>query len=94
MNYRDINLIYFFDNSIICFIINIYSDKQHTALKYLKDIEINLNNILIIIDDFNIRNNNWDITYPYHSVQTDNLVRIVKNKLHLFYFINLFSILN
>ena len=87
MNYRDINLIYFFDNSIICFIINIYSDKQHTALKYLKDIEINLNNILIIIEDFNIRNNNWDITYPYHSVQTDNLVRIVKNKLHLFYFI-------
>ena len=87
MNYRDINLIYFFDNSIICFIINIYSDKQHTALKYLKDIEINLNNILIIIEDFNIRNNNWDITYPYHSVQTDNLVRIIKNKLHLFYFI-------
>jgi len=56
MNHRDINLISFFNNSIICFIINIYSDKQQLALKYLKDIEVNLNNVLIMIGDFNIRN--------------------------------------
>ena len=58
MNYRDINLIYFFNNSIICFIINIYSDDQQNALKYLKDIEVNLSNILIMIGYFNIKNNN------------------------------------
>ena len=58
MNYRDINLISFFNNDIICFIIKIYSDEQQTALKYLKNIETNLNNILIITRDFNIRNNN------------------------------------
>ena len=56
MNHRDINLISFFNNSIICFIINIYSDEQQLALKYLKDIEVNLNNVLIMIGDFNIRN--------------------------------------
>jgi len=57
-NYRDINLISFFDCGITCFIINIYSDDQQTALKYLKNIEVNLNNVLIMIGDFNIRNNN------------------------------------
>jgi len=34
---------------------NVYSDSSHTALKYLKDIEINILNLLIIIGDFNIR---------------------------------------
>ena len=41
----------------MCFIINIYSDNQQTALKYLKDTEVNLNNVLIIIGNFNIRDN-------------------------------------
>ena len=56
MNYRDINLISFFNNDIICFIIKIYSDEQQTALKYLKNIEGNLNNVLIFTKDFNIKN--------------------------------------
>jgi len=56
MNYRDTNLTPFFNNSIICFIINIYSNKQQLALKYLKDIEVNLNNVLIMMGNFNIRN--------------------------------------
>jgi len=34
---------------------NVYSDLSHTALKYLKDTEINILNLLIIIGDFNIR---------------------------------------
>jgi len=42
----------------MCFIINIYSDDQQFTLKYLKDTEVKLNNILIMIRDFNIRDNN------------------------------------
>ena len=57
MNHKDINLILFFNNSIICFIINIYSDEQQSALKYLKVIKTNLNNVLIVTEDFNIRDN-------------------------------------
>ena len=53
MNYRNINLI-FFNNDIICFIVNIYSNEQQTALKYIK---ANLNNVLIITRNFNIRDN-------------------------------------
>ena len=41
----------------MCFIINILSDDQQTTLKYLKDTEVNLNNVLIMTDDFNIRDN-------------------------------------
>ena len=32
----------------MCFIINVYSDDQQFVLKYLKDTEVNLNNILIV----------------------------------------------
>ena len=32
-----------------------YSDSLQSALKYLKDIEVNINNILIMTGDFNIR---------------------------------------
>ena len=58
INHRNINLISFFNQGIICFINNIYSDDQQTILKYLEDIEVNLNNVLIIIGDFNIKDNN------------------------------------
>jgi len=35
--------------------INVYSDEHQTTLKYLKDTEANLSNVLIIAEDFNIR---------------------------------------
>ena len=43
------------------------------TLKYLKNIEVNLNNILILTEDFNISNNNWDLSYSYYSTHTDTL---------------------
>jgi len=73
MNHKDINLISFFNCGIICFIINVYSDDQETALKYLKNTEVNLNNILIMIGDFNIRDNDWNLLYSHHSVHADTL---------------------
>ena len=58
LNYRDINLVSFFNCGCLYFFINIYSDDQQSTLKYLKDTKANLNNVLIIMEDFNIRNNN------------------------------------
>ena len=40
------------------------------------DTEGNLNNILIMTRDFNIRNNNWNPLYLYHSIYTDMLRKI------------------
>jgi len=34
---------------------NVYSDSSQMTLKYLKDIKANINNILIMTGDFNIR---------------------------------------
>ena len=34
--------------------INIYSDTTQTALKYLKNIEANIHNVLVIASNFNI----------------------------------------
>ena len=53
----DINLISFFNYGSIYFIIHIYLDDQQTALKCLKDTEVNLNNVLIMTGNFNIRDN-------------------------------------
>ena len=68
INHKDIILISFFNYGIICFVINIYLDNQKTALKYLKNTKVNLNNVLIIIENFNIRDNNWDLLYLHHSI--------------------------
>ena len=76
INHRDINLISFFNSSIIYFTINIYSDNQQTALKYIKNIEINLNNALIMTGNLNIRNNNWDLAYLHHSIYANTLREI------------------
>jgi len=73
LNHYDINLIFFFNHSIMCFILNIYSDDHQNTLKYLKNTEVNLNNILIIIEDSNIRDNDWDPSCPYHLLYTDML---------------------
>ena len=59
-NHKDINCFYFFNNGNIFFMLNVYSDDHQSTLKYLKDTEVNLWNILIMAGDFNIRNSIWD----------------------------------
>ena len=46
------------------------------TLKYLKDAEININNILIMIDNFNIRDSSWDSKFWHHSIYKDTLIDI------------------
>jgi len=46
------------------------------ALKYLKDTEVYIDNILIMTGDFNIRDSLWDISFPHHSSISDNLLII------------------
>ena len=56
--------------------INIYSDFSQIALNYCKDTEANINNILIITVDFNIRNNIWDLLFPHYSAHSNTLTDI------------------
>ena len=55
---------------------NVYSDSSHTALKYLKDTEVNIGNTLLMTGDFNIRDRLWDSSFPYHSSISDELIII------------------
>ena len=54
INHRDILLISFFNNSDIFWIMNIYLDSFHSAIKYFKDTEVNICNLLVMTGDFNI----------------------------------------
>jgi len=74
---KDICCFSFFNNSSIFFMINIYSDNNHSALKYLKDTEANIHNVLIIVGNFNISNSDWDSSYPFYSSYSNILVEIV-----------------
>ena len=76
INHRDISLIFFFNNNVCYYIINIYSDSSHTSLKYLKDTEVNINNIVLMTGDFNIRDSLWDLSFSFHSFLSDNLIII------------------
>ena len=55
LNHRDISYVFFFNHGSVYFLINIYSDLSQSALKYLKNTEVNINNVLIMTGDFNIR---------------------------------------
>ena len=74
INHHDILLTSFFNNYTIFWIINVYLDSSHTALKYLKDTEVNLLNLLIMAGDFNIRDSIWDLAFPYHSTFCSDLM--------------------
>ena len=70
---RDILLASFFVSSKLFWIMNVYSDSSHSTIKYLKDTEINIHNLLVMIGDFNICNSLWDPLFLYHSFISDDL---------------------
>ena len=74
INHRDILLISFLNNRVCYYIMNIYFDPSHIVLKYLKDIEVNIDNVLVMTGDFNIRDSSWDITFPHYFTISDNLM--------------------
>ena len=46
------------------------------ALKYLKDSEVNILNILVMTGDFNIRDSLWDPNYLFYSSHSNLLFDI------------------
>jgi len=76
INYRDILLLSFLNNGNSFWIMNVYSDSSHSTIKYLKNIELNIRNLLIMTEDFNIHNSLWDSLYSFHSSISDNLFAI------------------
>ena len=76
INHRDILLLLFLNNGDSFWIMNVYLDSSHSAIKYLKDMELNIRNLLIMTGDFNIRDSLWNSLYSFHSSISDNLFAI------------------
>ena len=65
--------------------INVYLNEQQLVLKYFKNTEVNIYNILIMTRDFNIRDSNWDLSYPCHLIHNNILTDITDSfELQLF----------
>ena len=79
INYQDINILAFHNNHDMNFIINVYFDSDQTALCFLSQNIINLDNIIIMTGDFNIRDSNQDPNFYYHSIHTKNLITIANS---------------
>jgi len=76
LSYRNILIVSLFINNNISFLINIYSDFSHSALKYLKNTGVDISNVLAITGDFNIRDSFWNLMYSLHSSYSDLLLDI------------------
>ena len=74
IDHRDILLTFFFNNGELFWLMNIYSDASYSALKYLEDTEVNFCNLLIMTEDFNIRDSLWDSSFSHYSSISDNLI--------------------
>ena len=76
INHRDILLLLFFNNGDIFYVMNVYSDSSHSTIKYLKDMDFQLRNLIIMTGDFNIYDSLWDPSYNFHSSISDDLFAI------------------
>jgi len=76
INHRNIILISFLNNYVCYYIMNVYSDSSHSALKYLKDTGVNIDNVLLMTGNFNIRDSLWNLSFPHHSSISDDLIII------------------
>ena len=67
----------FSNQGSIYFILNAYSESSQSVLKYLKDTESSIHNIIIMTGDFNIRDCRWNPNYLFHSIYSNSLFDIV-----------------
>ena len=79
LDVHNINALAFHNDCGMNFIINIYSDSDQTALRFLSQNIINLNNIIIMTNDFNIRDSDWDPNFRHYSIHTKDLITIANS---------------
>jgi len=73
VNHRNINVLFFHNEQDVNFMINVYSNSNQTALQFLSQNIVNLNNTIIMTDNFNIRDSNWNPNFHHYSIHTNNL---------------------
>ena len=76
-NYKDINCFSLFNDGDIFYVIKIYSNNHQSALKYLKNTKFNFYNVLVMASDFNIKDKDWNSSYPFHLTHSNVLFDIM-----------------
>ena len=66
VDHRDILLLSFFNRGECHFLMNIYSDDHHSAVKFMLDQVIDIPNLLYMGGDFNVRDAEWDPSVSSH----------------------------
>ena len=66
VDHHDILLLSFFNRGEYHFLMNVYSDDRHSAVKFMLDQIIDIPNLLYMGGDFNIRDAEWDPSVSLH----------------------------
>ena len=66
VDHHDILLLSFFNRGECHFLMNVYSDDRHSAVKFMLDQIIDIPNLLYMGGDFNIRDADWDPSVSSH----------------------------
>ena len=74
VDYCDILLLFFFNRGECYFLMNVYSDNHHSAIKFMLDQIIDIPNLLYMSGDFNIRDAEWDLSVSSHPAAGQALV--------------------
>ena len=55
------------------------SKTKKNKKKYLKDTEVNISNVLIMTENFNIRDSFWNLNFSYHSSHKNTVFKITNS---------------
>jgi len=79
IDHKGIMLISFLNNGSLNFLINIYSDAQHTAINFLTNSDFSSENLIYMGGDFNVHDRDWNPTVVSHPIARQMLVDLADN---------------
>ena len=74
VNHHNILLLSFFNRGECHFLMNVYSDNRHSAVKFMLDQIIDIPNLLYMGGDFNVRDAEWNPSVSSHPAAGQALV--------------------
>ena len=79
VDYRDIQLLSFFNRGRCQFFMNVYSDNLHTTVNVLTREALNIPNLLYMGRNFNIRDTEWDPSVSLHPAAGQSLRNLAES---------------
>ena len=74
VDHRDLLLLSLFLEGSITYLLNVYSDEEHTAIRFLADKQDDIPQLDYMGGDFNCHSNVWDGNVPHHRTTAISLL--------------------